>query len=310
MEKQTNYNENATDASENEGERCVVQDEFTKVTAAHEDPAAIQSTVEEPEGAEVSNAQAMSIQDMLTALFEKFAIKEQERGKQRELKELERERQRQQEKEKRKQEKLIEKQQQELRDHEKEKKFMENINNIFLERDKEIVRLRQVTEANNEGNRSTEQKINMMRYQDGNRIEDELYQEPAVSDKPQRENIQASVTGAVNRATTSILLDTGAYVSVMNTQFFKKVSEIRRLPILPVANCKVIGALGKKAQSVKYQGQVEVSLGNDRLLCTFLPMDNLSIPVLLGLDFLREMEAVIDLARGTCSLKYQQRPIT
>ncbi|XP_047104592.1 KIN17-like protein [Schistocerca piceifrons] len=81
------------------------------------------------QGAEVSNAQAMSIQDMLTAFFEKFTIKEQGC-----------ERQRQQEKEKRRQEKLIEKQQQELRDQEKEKKFMENINNIFLERDKEIVR--------------------------------------------------------------------------------------------------------------------------------------------------------------------------
>ncbi|XP_046998447.1 KIN17-like protein [Schistocerca americana] len=92
------------------------------------------------QGAEVSNAQAMSIQDMLTALFEKFTIKELEREKQHELTEQERERQRQQEKEKRRQEKLIEKQQQELSDQEKEKKFMENINNIFLERDKGIVR--------------------------------------------------------------------------------------------------------------------------------------------------------------------------
>ncbi|XP_046987667.1 trichohyalin-like [Schistocerca americana] len=100
----------------------------------------INDNISSGQGAEVSNAQAMSIQDMLTALFEKFTIKEQEREKQRELKERERERQRQQEKEKRRQEKLIEKQQQELRDQEKEKKFMENINNIFLERDKEIVR--------------------------------------------------------------------------------------------------------------------------------------------------------------------------
>ncbi|XP_049828997.1 101 kDa malaria antigen-like [Schistocerca gregaria] len=92
------------------------------------------------QGAEVSNSQAMSIQDMLTALFEKFTIKEQESEKQRELKEQELERQRQQEKEKRRKEKLIEKQQQELRDQEKEKKFIENINNIFVERDKEIVR--------------------------------------------------------------------------------------------------------------------------------------------------------------------------
>ncbi|XP_047004498.1 probable E3 ubiquitin-protein ligase bre1 [Schistocerca americana] len=316
----------------------------------------INDNISSGQGAEVSNAQAMSMQDMLTALFEKFTIKEQEREKQREFKEQERERQRQQEKEKRRQEKPIEKQQQELRDQEKEKKFMENINNIFLERDKEIVRkinqvlvdrdnaitthfkqeieavktiiepltnipvqvnslqtevdrlenqfkalatavetmqedipseirklvrtevarelssknqnfenltvcsndntgtdrqkiadnltaninapqgrpnfgnqpilpeqyvtprnnnsgiecLRQVTEANNEGNTSREQKINMIWYQNGNRIEDELYQEPAVSDKSQRENIQASVTGAVNGVTTTILLDTGA----------------------------------------------------------------------------------------------------
>ncbi|XP_049837950.1 putative uncharacterized protein DDB_G0271982 [Schistocerca gregaria] len=100
----------------------------------------INDNISSGQGAEVSNAQAMSIQDMQTALFNKFTIKEQEREKQRELKEQERERQRQQENEKRRQEKLIEKQQQELRDQEKEKKFMENINNIFLERDKEIVR--------------------------------------------------------------------------------------------------------------------------------------------------------------------------
>ncbi|XP_047112283.1 DNA ligase 1-like [Schistocerca piceifrons] len=111
----------------------------------------INDNISSEQGAEISSAQAMSIQDMLTALFEKFTIKEkerqkqrefkeQEREKQRELKEQERERQRQQEKEKRRQEKLIEKQQQELRDQEKEKKFMENINIIFLERDKEVVR--------------------------------------------------------------------------------------------------------------------------------------------------------------------------
>ncbi|XP_047101018.1 putative uncharacterized protein DDB_G0271982 [Schistocerca piceifrons] len=105
----------------------------------------INGSISSGQGAEVSNAQAMSIQDMLTPLFEKFTIKEQEREKQCELKEQERERQRQQEKEKRRQEKLIEKQQQELRDQEKEKKFMENINNIFLERDKETVgRINQV----------------------------------------------------------------------------------------------------------------------------------------------------------------------
>ncbi|XP_047002670.1 E3 ubiquitin-protein ligase BRE1A-like [Schistocerca americana] len=100
----------------------------------------INDNISSGQGAEVGNAQAMSIQDMLTALFEKFTIKGQEREKQREFKEQERERQRQQEKKKRRQEKLIEKQQQELKDQEKEKKFMENINNIFLERDKEIVR--------------------------------------------------------------------------------------------------------------------------------------------------------------------------
>ncbi|XP_046991951.1 WD40 repeat-containing protein HOS15-like [Schistocerca americana] len=105
----------------------------------------INDNISSGQGTEVSNAQAMSIQDMLTALFEKLTIKEQEREKQRELKEQETERQRQQEKEKRRQEKLIEKQQQELRDQEKEKKFMENINDIFLERDKEIVsRINQV----------------------------------------------------------------------------------------------------------------------------------------------------------------------
>ncbi|XP_047002618.1 trichohyalin-like [Schistocerca americana] len=100
----------------------------------------INNNISSGQGAEVSNAQAMSIQDMLTALFEKFTIKEQDCEKQRELKEQERERHRQQEKEKRRQEKLIEKQQEELRDQEKKKKLMENINNIFLERDKEIVR--------------------------------------------------------------------------------------------------------------------------------------------------------------------------
>ncbi|XP_046991893.1 histone-lysine N-methyltransferase, H3 lysine-79 specific-like [Schistocerca americana] len=111
----------------------------------------INDNISSGQGAEVSNAQAMSIQDMLTALFEKYTsneqerekqreLKEQEHEKQRDLKEQERDRQRQQEKKKHRQEKLIEKQQQELRDQEKEKKFMENINNIFLERDKEIVR--------------------------------------------------------------------------------------------------------------------------------------------------------------------------
>ncbi|XP_049833057.1 KIN17-like protein [Schistocerca gregaria] len=100
----------------------------------------INDNISSGQGTEVSNAQAMSTQDMLTALFEKVTIKEQEPEKQRELKEQERERQSQQEKEKRRQEHLIEKQQQELRDQEKEQKFMENINNIFLERDKEIVR--------------------------------------------------------------------------------------------------------------------------------------------------------------------------
>ncbi|XP_046997905.1 myb-like protein X [Schistocerca americana] len=111
----------------------------------------INDNISSGQGAEVSSAQAISIQDMLTALFEKFTIKEQEREKQRELKEQEREKQRelkeqereiqrQQEKEERRQEKFIEKQQQELRDQEKGKKFMENINNIFPERDEEIVR--------------------------------------------------------------------------------------------------------------------------------------------------------------------------
>ncbi|KAG2984913.1 hypothetical protein PC120_g24146 [Phytophthora cactorum] len=117
----------------------------------------------------------------------------------------------------------------------------------------------------------------------------------------QRVRMRAMVGGAVNDEPTTILLDTGANVSVISERFAKKL----RLRAVPNHGRSIdVQGIGKGALTTKRRVLVKVTL-EGRLVYEFemwvLP-HNAGVDVVLGMDFMIPAGVRLDLYRSTAML--------
>ncbi|KAG2879189.1 hypothetical protein PC119_g26758 [Phytophthora cactorum] len=117
----------------------------------------------------------------------------------------------------------------------------------------------------------------------------------------QRVRMRAMVGGAVNDEPTTILLDTGANVSVISERFAKKL----RLRAVPNHGRSIdVQGIGKGALTTKRRVLVKVTL-EGRLVYEFemwvLP-HNAGVDVVLGMDFMIPAGVLLDLYRSTAML--------
>ena len=101
------------------------------------------------------------------------------------------------------------------------------------------------------------------------------------------------VRGHVNNVGSDIFLDTGAKYSLMDFDFWKKVNLGNRIVDSHVC---LVGA-GGKALSIVGKGRVWLEIGNIRFDLPVIIVEQFKFDLLLGDEFLREQNVVIDYGR-------------
>jgi predicted aspartyl protease len=102
--------------------------------------------------------------------------------------------------------------------------------------------------------------------------------------------------------TYNILCDTGEELSCMSHELFEKLTQYNKLPELPIIGISIVGATGKKYKIVKKQYFVNMILeDNKEREVSMLVVEGVSLPLILGADFLHEFKATIN---------YQSKQIT
>jgi hypothetical protein len=95
------------------------------------------------------------------------------------------------------------------------------------------------------------------------------------------------------------ILDTGAEATLMSEHLFESLTNrgVKFLSI-PVVNCVLHSAFGKKSKRIKTQALVEFKLGNEIYKQISLIAPHLVVDMLIGVDFFYEYKVHIDFQRA------------
>lgn len=140
---------------------------------------------------------------------------------------------------------------------------------------------------------------------------EDLTQEPVGEIVDPEEKVEGSrligITTEVNvqlgNSDYEALVDTGSVVSLISEQVFQHLGkESEQVPMLPVVNVTVQGFTGKITK-VRKQILMNVKIGAVQDDIILLVVKGLVTPVILGTDWLRKRQAVIDLSRSILELR-------
>lgn len=91
------------------------------------------------------------------------------------------------------------------------------------------------------------------------------------------------------------LVDTGSSISVISKALFEDLKEKSSIPVIPVSNLKIRGIIPDRSVRCKEQTYLELQIGDAIFSYPFVVMSKINFNLILGADFLREFDAVIDL---------------
>ena len=104
---------------------------------------------------------------------------------------------------------------------------------------------------------------------------------------------------------TSALIDTGAEVTCISTEFVNKNRErFQECPTLPTNGVTLVGPIGGKAIRLNKQIYADVQLPNHIIQVVFLVVPKLSRSCIIGIDLLDEFKSNIDLDNKTISFPH------
>lgn len=104
--------------------------------------------------------------------------------------------------------------------------------------------------------------------------------------------------------TVKVLVDSGSMVTAMRSQFYQQnKNDLCPKVELPTIKASIRTATGKKCSPIRKQVGLSLSLGNEVLEVVCLLIDDLMVDMILGMDYLRFHQGVIDLQHGFLSLK-------
>ena len=109
------------------------------------------------------------------------------------------------------------------------------------------------------------------------------------------------IDGAVNGVKTSFLLDTGATVTLVRADVWTK-SGMKEMTLQPYAEQKLVSVNGSPL-NVHGQGRAELDLAGKQLQLDVVVVSPLTVEAILGLDFLQQHRAAIDLEKQQLCLK-------
>lgn len=94
------------------------------------------------------------------------------------------------------------------------------------------------------------------------------------------------VVGKVESVTTKILIDSGSQLCCVSRNFFEEIKVKGDVPLLPVANFTIVGALKGKRQRIKNQIYLNCEVQGAKFDCVCLVVPSLTWNVVLGCDWL------------------------
>jgi hypothetical protein len=109
------------------------------------------------------------------------------------------------------------------------------------------------------------------------------------------------VSATVGHIPVRALIDTGASLSVLSGDIFKRIRK-NAYTVKPKATNDKLLAADSTPMPVTAEITTDVRIAGLGVPCTFSVVQNLGFEAILGIDFLKEAHAVIDIKNNTLSL--------
>ena len=125
---------------------------------------------------------------------------------------------------------------------------------------------------------------------------------------PIRNNEIVYVSAQINGILSTIMIDTGSNVSLIDQIELNRLQQGSSVPIptLPINNITIIGATGRQNKTVRKQVSLELNSKGIIVTMPFLVASGLPFSLLVGCDVLRQHSAIINLRQGEVSLTTEQ----
>lgn len=106
----------------------------------------------------------------------------------------------------------------------------------------------------------------------------------------------------IGNVNAQALIDTGSEISAISKKFYSQLlSERIPIPTLPTIKCFVIGVGNKKSKPISMQALISFEIGEILFDVPCLIIEDLNYDVILGVDFLRENNGIVDFSKNTVS---------
>ena len=109
------------------------------------------------------------------------------------------------------------------------------------------------------------------------------------------------LTGSLNGIAVSMLVDTGSAATLLRLDVWEQIVTRNPLPLTPCPSLRLLGA-GGEPLTVHGRSQITLGLGSNTFVVDAVVVNPLTSQAILGLDFLVEQRATIDLPNRTLRL--------
>jgi hypothetical protein len=109
------------------------------------------------------------------------------------------------------------------------------------------------------------------------------------------------IHGFVGGIACRLLVDSGAGVNVLSGEIFRRLRK-NLYTVRPKTRHATLSSANQIPMKVECDVDVNIRIGGLNLPCTFAVVENLGFQAVLGMEFLQEAKAIIDVANHTLSL--------
>ncbi|XP_049804835.1 calponin homology domain-containing protein DDB_G0272472-like [Schistocerca nitens] len=151
------------------------------------------------------------------------------------------------------------------------------------------------------GVRATRTRINLLRHDDGGDLREDLLEERSeIPKEPRLPMIGIKLCGLNIEA----LVDTGSEAYAISKRLYEQILKAKvNLPSFPVSGVRIVNAVGAKSKPIKEQVLITFEIEEEEYEATFLVVTGLNTSIILGIDWLNEVDAVVSFDEGTIKVK-------
>ncbi|XP_047002822.1 uncharacterized protein LOC124620198 [Schistocerca americana] len=100
------------------------------------------------------------------------------------------------------------------------------------------------------------------------------------------------------------LVDTGSEACAISKRLFEQVLKAYiSLPSFPVSGVRIVNAFGARSKPIKEQVLITFEIEGEEYEATFFLVGGLNTSIILGIDWLNEVDAVVSFDEGTIKVK-------